>query len=99
MADVCLGKLRPEAFYELFPTEKPSQGIKPWETIEEEEKEEAERHFSVVRAHRYYQYAMCLYKMWRFEDGDGLDVLIENDRSSMICFDQTYIGIETEMEE
>ena len=67
MADVCLGKLSPEAFYELFPTEKPSQGIKPWEPIDEgEDKEALERSFNTVKAHRYYQYAMCLYKIWRY---------------------------------
>ena len=72
MAYVCLGKLKPEDFYQRFPSEKPNQGgIKPCEPIDGEE-----RHFRTVKAHRYYQYAMCMYKLWRYKDGDGLDQFI-----------------------
>ena len=25
-----------------------------------------------VKAHRYYQFAMCMYKVWRYKNGDDL---------------------------
>ena len=32
-------------------------------------------------AHRYYQFAMCIYKVWRYENGDDLIEQASNQQS------------------
>ena len=29
-------------------------------------------HFRTVKAHRFYQFAMCFYKLWRYQNGGDL---------------------------
>ena len=32
----------------------------------------------MVSAHRYYQFAMCMYKVWRYKDGEDLLEKVSN---------------------
>lgn len=73
MAYVCLGQMTPEEFYEKFPSEKPAGEIKQkGSMIDDKGRPELKRYFMTVKAHRYYQFAMCMYKIWRYKHGDDL---------------------------
>ena len=69
MAYVCLQEITPEEFYKEFETEKPDNNdykpvVKPKGVLR--------RHFETVKAHRYYQFSMCMYKIWRYQNGSDL---------------------------
>ena len=70
MAYVCLKEITPEQFYEMFETDKPKD-LKKLEPVKEPQGD-LRKHFMTVKAHRYYQFAMCMYKIWRYQDGDDL---------------------------
>ena len=83
MAEVCLGTLQPSDFYDIFKEEKPlveedasKQGGKEDAAgnsqSESQLTAEQKLHFQTVFAHRYYQFAMCLYKIWRYDNGGDL---------------------------
>ena len=69
MAQVCLGKMTPEDFYERFVSEKP-ENIEP--LSDDLKTSELQAHFKTVKAHRFYQEAMCMYKIWRYQNGGDL---------------------------
>ena len=69
MAQVCLGEITPEEFYERFESEKP-ENIEP--LSDDPKTFELQAHFKTVQAHRFYQEAMCMYKIWRYQNGGDL---------------------------
>ena len=74
LALVCLKKLEPKKFYEEFPNDRPQRDGKYIE-IKETELEPTPGqivHFTTVKAHRFYQFAMCYYKIWRYKEGGDL---------------------------
>ena len=72
MASLCLGDLEPEAFYRKFESERPKPGVKIMPLPAELKESMARKHLLIVKAHRFYQFAMCLYKVWRYKDGADL---------------------------
>ena len=69
MAYVCLGEMTPNEFYKKFKSEKPD---KIDALVDDPKKAELQTHFKTVKAHRFYQFAMCMYKVWRYADGGDL---------------------------
>ena len=39
---------------------------------DELKKASTRKNLFIVKAHRFYQFAMCLYKVWRYKDGADL---------------------------
>ena len=76
LALVCIGKQGPESFYQEFPNDRPVRDGKEGEIKDVEvtpppgSKQAA--HFTTVKAHRFYQFAMCFYKLWRYQNGGDL---------------------------
>ena len=71
MAYVCLGDMTPDEFYKEFETDKPKDWSKDASKstfLREVVRPTGDEiiHFETVKAHRYYQFAMCMYKIWRF---------------------------------
>ena len=70
MSLVCLHQMKPREFYKMFPGDSPKDGnIQPYKyTLTAQQI----RHFNVVKAHRFYSYTMCHYKMWRYNRGEQI---------------------------
>ena len=68
LALVCLNQLEPEKFYAEFPNDRPVRDGKPGEIKEFDKPPTPSQtaHFTTVKAHRFYQFAMCFYKLWRY---------------------------------
>ena len=74
LALVCLTELPPRKFYEEFKNERPTRDGK-FIQIKETEKQPTPaqiEHYTTVKAHRFYQFAMCFYKIWRYQNGGDL---------------------------
>ena len=63
MAAVCLGLMTPEDFYSKFESERPEKIVK---LCDDPKTPGLQAHFKTVKAHRFYQEAMCMYKIWRY---------------------------------
>ena len=48
-------------------------------------------------AHRYYQFAMCMYKIWRYKNGDDLLVkmMSNNQKESKLIDVSAVVQVET----
>ena len=72
MAQICLNEKDPEEFYRDFPKDKPANGKLEKVQLLDKSKRKLYRHFATVKAHRYYQFTMSLYKLWRYENGGDI---------------------------
>lgn len=66
LADIALKKIEPEEFYR-------SRKVKPKKIESLTAALEPRDYFKRVRAHRYYQFVMCWYKMLKYQDSDDFN--------------------------
>ena len=76
LALVCIGQQKPASFYQEFPNDRPVRDGKEGEIKGVEQTpppgSKQAAHFTTVKAHRFYQFAMCFYKLWRYQNGGDL---------------------------
>lgn len=101
MAYVCSDRMPPEEFYKKFQGEKPRQD-KQIEEIKVSDGNNAKvqrRHFKIVKAHRYYQFSMCMYKIWRYQNGGDLLEQISKQQQRTEEEDNEDIGVSNETQD